>query len=95
VIPLKVLVALAKPLLIASSNPLGDPAIISVTRATLGSAPIQITSFSSYEYHPSNIRKYYSNVNGKITWKNYTEKLHGGINNFIDKSGNYVIKLNI
>jgi hypothetical protein len=43
VIPLNVLVALAKPVLTASSKPLEEPAMISVTLATLGSA-IPITS---------------------------------------------------
>jgi len=45
VMPLKVFVALANPTLTASSKPLGEPEIISVTRATLGSAAILITSF--------------------------------------------------
>jgi hypothetical protein len=44
VIPLKVLVALAKPIFTASSKPFEEPAIISVTLATLGSG-ILITSF--------------------------------------------------
>jgi hypothetical protein len=43
--PLKVFVALANPTLTASSKPLEEPEIISVTRATLGSAVILITSF--------------------------------------------------
>jgi hypothetical protein len=44
VIPLKVFVALAKPTLMASSKPFEEPAMISVTLATLGSAML-ITSF--------------------------------------------------
>jgi hypothetical protein len=45
VTPLKVFNALENPVRTASSNPLGDPAIISVTLATLGSV-ILITSFA-------------------------------------------------
>ncbi len=45
VTPLKVFNALENPVRTASSNPLGDPEIISVTLATLGST-ILITSFA-------------------------------------------------
>ena len=59
VIPLKVFVALAKPTLTASSKPFEEPAMISVTLATLGSV-IPITSFfkwmSVYEVYTKILR---------------------------------------
>ncbi len=48
VIPLKVLLALAKPTFTASSKPLGEPAIISVTLATLSFSALSITSFPPF-----------------------------------------------
>jgi hypothetical protein len=44
VIPRKVFAALAKPTFTASSNPFGELAMISVTRATLGASDILVTS---------------------------------------------------
>lgn len=58
VMPLKVLVALANPILTASSKPFGEPAMISVTLATLGS-DISLTSF--YEELVLGIESLYKN----------------------------------
>ncbi len=64
VIPLKVFVALAKPTLTASSKPFEEPAMISVTLATLGSA-IPITSFFKWMSVCGVYTKTLRNVNEK------------------------------